>query len=202
MNRGTYAYVGLWVKYALVKSSGVSKITPVGKKTENNRFRVPIPLQLTALLLQKNPPPPTPYVTIGQGPLFGPNGQSCKWNRFLILLRVGLTRIFFQVPSQIWVSDVTFVTFSCDKKFNATHLSNFWEECDAVAHENIFFTLWRFLSHPSRKRSNLGPAGTKLFWKARNVTIRLGLKHVFLFPSQICHFSRKREGAIWVKTDH
>ena len=28
---------------------------------------------------------------------------------------------------------------------------------------------------------------------ARNVTIRLGLKHVFLFPSQICHLSRKRE---------
>jgi len=25
------------------------------------------------------------------------------------------------------------------------------------------------------------------------VTIRLGLKHVFLFPSQICHLSRKRE---------
>jgi len=25
------------------------------------------------------------------------------------------------------------------------------------------------------------------------VTIRLGLKHVFLLPSQICHLSRKRE---------
>jgi len=64
----------------------------------------------------------------------------------------------------------------------ALHFSHFWEECDALAHKNVFFNLWRFLSHPSRKTSHFG-----------NVTIRLGLKHVFLFPSQICHLSRKRE---------
>jgi len=44
-------------------------------------------------------------------------------------------------PSQIWVSDVAFVTFFCDKKFEASHLSHFWEECDALAYEKIFFSL-------------------------------------------------------------
>ena len=44
-------------------------------------------------------------------------------------------------PSQIWVSDVTFVTFFGDKQCDASHLSHFWEECDALAHENIFFNL-------------------------------------------------------------
>jgi len=72
-------------------------------------------------------------------------------------------------------------------------LSHFWEECDALAHENIFFNLWRFWSHPSRETSHFGPAGTNFFWTGRNVTIQLGLKHFFLFTSQICHLSRKRE---------
>jgi len=56
MKRDKHAYMGLWVKYALGKSSCVSKIPPVPpKNTENNRFRVPgLPtLQLTALLLNK-----------------------------------------------------------------------------------------------------------------------------------------------------
>jgi len=44
-------------------------------------------------------------------------------------------------PSQIWVSDVTFVTFSSDKQCDASHLSHFWEECDALAHKYIFFNL-------------------------------------------------------------
>jgi len=64
--------------------------------------------------------------------------------------------------------------YSVTKKCHASHLSHFWEECDALAHENIFFKLWRFLSHPSRKTSHFCPAGTKLFWTWRNVTIRLG----------------------------
>jgi len=72
-------------------------------------------------------------------------------------------------------------------------LERFWAECDTLAHENIIFNLWRFLSHPSRKTSNFGPAGAKLFWTGRNVTIRLGLKNVFFLPSQICHLSQKRE---------
>jgi len=38
------------------------------------------------------------------------------------------------------VSDVTFVTFFGDKKCDVSHLSHFWEECDALAHENIFLT--------------------------------------------------------------
>ena len=42
-------------------------------------------------------------------------------------------------PFQIWVSEVTFVTFSGDRKSDALHLSHFWEECDALAHEDIVF---------------------------------------------------------------
>ena len=62
-----------------------------------------------------------------------------------------------------------------------------------LSHTNFFLNLWRFLSRPSWKMSHFGPASTNLFWTGRNVTIRLGLKRVFLFPSQICHLSRKRE---------
>jgi len=112
-----------------------------------------------------------------------------------------LPRFLSSFPSQIWVSDFTFVTFFGDKQCDASHLSHFWEECDALAHENIFLSLWRFLSHPSRKTSHFGPAGTKLFWTGRNMTIRLGLKHNFVFPSQICHLSRKREAGrpFWLR---
>jgi len=78
-------------------------------------------------------------------------------------------------PTQ--VSDVTFVPFFGDKKCDASHLSHFWEECDALAHENMFFNWWHFLSHPSQKTSHFGPASTKKIWTGRNVTIRLGLKH-------------------------
>ena len=52
---------------------------------------------------------------------------------------LGKTYPYF-FPSQIWVSDVTFVTFFGDKKCDKSHLSHFWEECDALAHENIFVT--------------------------------------------------------------
>jgi len=57
-------------------------------------------------------------------------------------------------PSQICGSVVTFVTFSGDKQCDASHVSHFWEECDALAHENIVFNSWHFLSHPSRKTSH------------------------------------------------
>jgi len=110
-----------------------------------------------------------------------------------VCFRVGLTRISSQLP----VSDlgewrhichffrwqtmwrVTFVTF----------LGRMWRS----RARKCLFNLWRFLSHPSQKTSHFGPAGTKNFETGRNVTIRLGLKHSYLFPSQICHLSRKRE---------
>jgi len=52
MNRGKYAYVGSWVKYAFGKSSCVSKNpTRSAKNPENNCFHVPIHfLRPTALL--------------------------------------------------------------------------------------------------------------------------------------------------------
>jgi len=43
MNRGKYAYVGLWVRCALGKKIlRLKNPTSAAKKTENNRFRVPI----------------------------------------------------------------------------------------------------------------------------------------------------------------
>jgi len=54
-----------------------------------------------------------------------------------------------------------------------------------LSQTKIFFELVKF--------SHFGPAGTKLFCTGRNVTIQRGLKHVFLFPSQICHSFRKHK---------
>jgi len=125
--------------------------------------------------------------------------RFCSCSRLLVQIprlfcvRVGLNRISSQIPvSDLgewryichffhWqkMSRVTFVTF----------LGRMWRFRTRI----FFVNLWRFLSHPSRKTSHFGPAGTKLFWTGKNVTIRLGLKHIFLFPSQICHLSRKRE---------
>jgi len=54
MNRGKYAHLSLRVKHAFIKSSGVSKITPV--RSKNQRITVSVflsTLQLTALLLEK-----------------------------------------------------------------------------------------------------------------------------------------------------
>jgi len=64
-------------------------------------------------------------------------------------------------PSQILVSDVTFGTFSGDKKCHASHLSQFWEERDDLAHE-IFFLTYVFCHILLEKRQILGPAGAKL----------------------------------------
>ena len=53
MKRGKYAYTGVWVKYALGKSSCVSKIPPVVPKKQRITVSVFIStLQLTALLLK------------------------------------------------------------------------------------------------------------------------------------------------------
>ena len=54
MNRGKYAFMGLWVKYALGKSSCLSKVTPVVQK--NRRITLSVflsTLQSTALLLKR-----------------------------------------------------------------------------------------------------------------------------------------------------
>jgi len=48
---------------------------------------------------------------------------------------------FPRFSSQVWVSDVTFVTFFVDTKCDALHLKHFWKECDALAHENTFLNL-------------------------------------------------------------
>jgi len=113
--------------------------------------------------------------------------------RKLILLQA-LFGFLLSIPSQIWVSDVTLVTFFGDKQCDASHLSHFWEECDALAQENFCLNLWRFLSHPSRKNSPLDPAGTKKIETGRNVTIRLGLRHSSGLRFFTYFGSVKREG--------
>jgi len=55
MNRGKYAYVGLWVKYAIRKSSCVSKIPPGQQKRLNITVFV---FQSTKQLIALLPPPP------------------------------------------------------------------------------------------------------------------------------------------------
>jgi len=53
MNRGKYAYMSLWVRYALRKRSCVSKIPPVRQKNREYPFLWPYPLgQLTTLPLK------------------------------------------------------------------------------------------------------------------------------------------------------
>jgi len=61
-------------------------------------------------------------------------------------------------PSQIWVSDVT---FSGDKK--ASHLSHFWEECDALAHQIFFITFDVFGHILPEKRHILAPPVQNFF---------------------------------------
>jgi len=58
MNRGTYAYVVVWVEYALRKSSHISNIT-LGEAVcfcqQNNRFRDPMHFQTNRFTSEKIP---------------------------------------------------------------------------------------------------------------------------------------------------
>ena len=97
---------------------------------------------------------------------------------------------------QIWVGDVTFVSFFCDKKIwrvtFVTFLGRMWRSRT----RKYFFNLWRFLSHPSRKTSHFGTAGTKLFWTGK--MWRFGLDWKMHFSSRLRFLtylgSVKREG--------
>jgi len=65
--------------------------------------------------------------------------------------------------SQIRVSDVTFVTFSVTNNVrrHICHIS--WKNV-TLSHTKTFFVTGEFFwSHPSRKTSHFGPAGTKFF---------------------------------------
>jgi len=55
------------------------------------------------------------------------------------------------------VSDVTFVTFFGDKQCDASHLSHFWEEYDALAHEFFLLTCDIFCHILPEKRHILAP---------------------------------------------
>jgi len=66
-------------------------------------------------------------------------------------------------PSQIWVNDVTFVTFFGDKKCDASHLSHFWAECDALAHNFFLLTCDVFCHILSENRHILAPPVQNFF---------------------------------------
>jgi len=72
---------------------------------------------------------------------------------------------------------VTFVTF----------LGRMWRSRT----QKYFFWIVTFFVTSFPKNATFCPRRYKK--KLRNVTIRLGLKLIFLFPSQICHLSRKPE---------
>jgi len=83
MNRGKYAYVGLWVRCALGKKIlRLKNPTSAAKKTENNRFRVPIHFATNRFTFGENPPPP---------PLLHPK-----------LLRLILASSIFALPEFLW----------------------------------------------------------------------------------------------------
>ena len=92
------------------------------------------------------------------------------------------------------ISDVgewrLFCHFFGDQKCNAPLLWFFSAESDALEHEYFFLNWWRFLSlFPENRHFLAPPVQTKFEWEE----IWLGLKRFFLFPSQICQLSRKRE---------
>jgi len=64
--------------------------------------------------------------------------------------------------TKIW--RITFVTF----------LGRMWRSRT----RQFVFNLWRFLSHPLRKTSHFGPAGTKKIWTGRNVKFSVSVKKI------------------------
>ena len=77
-------------------------------------------------------------------------------------LFLGMQRNSRHIQQSINLASI--VTFSGDKRCDVLHLSHFWEECDALAHKNIYFNLWRFFLHPSRKNVTfLDPLVQKIF---------------------------------------
>ena len=75
-------------------------------------------------------------------------------------------------PFHIWASDVTFVTFSGDKKCETLHLSHFWEECDDLAPEFFFSTCDVFCHILPEKRHIVAPLVQEKF--ERGEMLRFG----------------------------
>ena len=99
-------------------------------------------------------------------------------------------------PSQIWVSDVTFDTFFGDKKCDASHFSHFWEECDALAHENMFLTCDVFCHILPGKRHILAPPVQNFFEREEMWRFGWDWNMLFSFRLRFVTYlgSVKREG--------
>ena len=98
------------------------------------------------------------------------------------------------------VNDVKFVTFFCDKKCDASHLSHFWEECDALTHE-FFVEFVTFFVTSFPNNSTFWPCYYNTFWTGKNVTIRT--ETCFSLPvSELSLISEVwNRKAIWAQTD-
>jgi len=132
---------------------------------------------------------------IGKAPRLGihtllwKRAYSKKWG----MLRVGLSPI----SSQVQVSDLGEWRHFChlfrwEKMWRVTFVTFLGRTWRSRTRKH-FFELVTFFVTSFPKNVTFWPRRYKFFWNGRNVTIRLGLKHIFLFPSQICHLSRKRE---------
>jgi len=118
-------------------------------------------------------------------------------------LRVGRTRISYQLPVSDqgeWRHICHFFRWPKMWRVTFVTLSHFWVECDALAHENIFFNLWRFVSYLSRKRHILALPVQSFFDGEEMWRFGWDWNIFFLFPSQICHVSWKREAGGPFKT--
>jgi len=84
-------------------------------------------------------------------------------NMYTFWVTVGLSRISSQLP----VSHLGEWRHICHlfrwQKIGALHLSHFWEECDALAHENIFWNWDVFCHILPQKRHILAPRVQKNF---------------------------------------
>jgi len=125
------------------------------------------------------------------------------WVSFIACLLGSVLAGFLPIfPSQIWVSDVTFVTFFGDKNVTR-YLCHISGKNVMLSRTKIFVELVTFFVTSFPKNVTFWPRQYKFFLNGRNVTIRLGLKNVFFLPvsdlSLISEaWSRK---AFWAKTD-
>ena len=114
-------------------------------------------------------------------------GSSGACLRAAVHTKVGdyglvLAQFLPRFPSQIWVSDVIFVTFFCHKKRDVLHLSQFWEECDALAHGNNFFQLVTFLVASFPKNVTFWSRWYKTFLNGKKCDNLAGTETCFSLP--------------------
>jgi len=102
-------------------------------------------------------------------------------------------------PSQIWVSDITFVTFFGDKKCDASHFG----KNVTLSHTKMFFWLVTFFVTSFPKNVTFWPRRYKTFLNGKKCDDSTGTETCFSLPvSDLSLISEAWSGkAIWAKTD-